>query len=242
MRAMRDVVNGRATRAASSAYRHAGLSSKDAKVAALLAGTFPVSLSHPEQMEALWQSVEEVTRVAADPANDNRVEIFAWLISLVIRLGQIIETAASALEASAARRVAFTVLLVIVPMILSHIDTDASERRMINKIEDVSEQEKDYNEKVSRKLDELNRQIFKLKSDLAKSHEVEGAYTFYVVARATPLCAAKRFHCSSVAILRPGVEVQLLERSGKWIRIAAVLNSESVAEGWVLKKYLRIRR
>ena len=77
---------------------------------------------------------------------------------------------------------------------------------------------------------------------MGQKREAEKDDTFYTVIRTVPLCAAKRYLCSPVAILPPGVEVQLLERSGKWIEIEAVLNAGTVDEGWVLKKYFRIRR
>jgi hypothetical protein len=50
----------------------------------------------------------------------------------------------------------------------------------------------------------------------------------------------KKFAGSPVALLSPGQEVEIIERDHKWVRVATYDPfSQTILEGWVLKKYLR---
>ena len=62
------------------------------------------------------------------------------------------------------------------------------------------------------------------------------------VARRVPLCATKHFnkHCS--AWLIPGMEVEMVERAGKWLQVSALIANGSVVSGWALKKYFARER
>jgi hypothetical protein len=83
-------------------------------------------------------------------------------------------------------------------------------------------------EKLENKIDEL--------SDL--QNPLRG--TFYIVERTVPLTADQRFHGTVISWLLPGQEVELIDRSGKWIRVIAYdFSTGSTDVGWVKKKYLR---
>jgi flagellar motility protein MotE (MotC chaperone) len=64
--------------------------------------------------------------------------------------------------------------------------------------------------------------------------------TFYIVIRPVPLNEGQRFHGLYICWLMPGQEVEVIERSGKWIRVITYdFSTGATHVGWVLKKYLR---
>ncbi len=100
------------------------------------------------------------------------------------------------------------------------------------------------NEVAGRKAEEQDERIASLLNEFAERLdqrlvEVDDG-TFYMARRPVPLNENKRFHGPAILWLFPGQEVELIERSGKWIRVIAYDTvSGRTHIGWVLKKYLR---
>jgi hypothetical protein len=87
--------------------------------------------------------------------------------------------------------------------------------------------------KIDRKIEEIERVC------MERSECLQGVQ-FYRVKRIVPVTDKKKYTGNRVAWLFPGQTAELVERSGKWIRVISYdFSSEENVTGWVLKKYLR---
>ena len=102
----------------------------------------------------------------------------------------------------------------------------------------ISEHENEAREGSLLILDRLTELEEKIDELSESKNAFEG--TFYVVIRPVPLNVEQRYHGGYISWLLPGQEVELIERSGKWIRVIAYdFVTGTTHIGWVMKKYLR---
>ena len=61
----------------------------------------------------------------------------------------------------------------------------------------------------------------------------------YEVERPTRLTREKRFKSDALELLSPGEIVEVIQRSGKWLKVECRKKPEAPKQGWVLKKYMK---
>lgn len=93
---------------------------------------------------------------------------------------------------------------------------------------------------LEKSLKESMEQFGTLSDRLKKQLDEGGTGAFYVVVRFVPMVEERRYHSTRITWLLPGQEVEVVERSKKWLRVIAYdLESGETHIGWVLKKYLK---
>ncbi|MHA1565047.1 MAG: hypothetical protein ACTSX7_07025 [Alphaproteobacteria bacterium] len=94
-------------------------------------------------------------------------------------------------------------------------------------------------DQLNSRVDGLPTVFEALISDLLERFEADNTAQYYIVARVVPMTEDRKYHGIRIIILLPGQEVEVVERSGKWLRVIAYgLESGETHIGWVLKKYL----
>lgn len=89
-------------------------------------------------------------------------------------------------------------------------------------------------------IDRINSRLDAVIERFEGQLEEDDAAAFYIVVRAVPMTEERRYHGAQIVWLMPGQEVEVIERSKKWLRVIAYdLESEDIHAGWVLKKYLK---
>jgi hypothetical protein len=172
-------------------------------------------------------------------ANDNAMNSIIKLLDTTLAW---IDNATTKLEANARLRLFFMAVFPLLILYASHLEFQDVSRTIQNKINSVEDQVAQAHKSENTTITLLDKKIDALAGKIAQLTNVLNAASpidekFYVIVRVTPLCAEKKFRCEPLATLFPGMGAHVLQRAGKWIRIAVILDSGVVEEGWVLKKY-----
>ena len=92
-------------------------------------------------------------------------------------------------------------------------------------------------ERLRSDLHEIDEKLANVLSTLTEIQLETRDTKFLRVKRAVPLCATKHYCRDRVALLLPGVEVEVIERSKKWVSVSVIGDDGEIISGWALKKY-----
>ena len=102
------------------------------------------------------------------------------------------------------------------------------------------ERQSEASDAINDSLGGMESRLSKLAEKVDQVLDEASAGTYYIVARPVPLNTEMRLNGPHIQVLLPGQEVELIERSGKWITVTSLdIETGKVRVGWVLKKYLR---
>ena len=209
------------------------------------------SLALSPQLSAASAAI--IDALEAEPSGDAAVPISedgAVWISRLEALFDALESAIDAVEERIDRRAllrfierVLPLLLAVYAIVFAHISSDQMNSRM-DGVESTIEEHRSETSQEHDELDEaLNESMGRLESrldalsdQLEEQREEGDSVAFYVVVRPVPLTEERRYHSARITWLLPGQEVELVERSKKWLRVIAYdLESGETHVGWVLK-------
>lgn len=138
-------------------------------------------------------------------------------------------------------------LLAVYAIVHAHISSDQVDTRLGGIEAAIEEHRVETKKAHDKQKDTLKKAIRRLESRLgaltdrlSKQREEDESVAFYIVVRSVPMTAERRYHGTRITWLLPGQEVEIVERSKKWVRVIAHdIESGEIQVGWVLKKYLK---
>ena len=125
----------------------------------------------------------------------------------------------------------------------AHVSSDQTQAgldRVESAIEEHQSESSLTHDDLKNALKESMERLDTLSDRLEEQLEEGGTGAFYIVVRSVPMTEEHRYHGTWITWLVPGQEVEVVERSKKWLRVIAYdLESGETHIGWVLKKYLK---
>ena len=135
------------------------------------------------------------------------------------------------------------VVLAVYSVWFAHVssgETQADLDRMESAIEEHQSETSEAHDNLESALKESMERLDSLSDRLEEQLEEGDTGEFYVVVRSVPMTEERRYGGTRITRLLPGQEVEVVERSKKWLRVIAYdLETGETHIGWVLKKYLK---
>lgn len=136
-----------------------------------------------------------------------------------------------------------TVLLSVYSVWYAHNSSDqtqASLDQVGSAIEEHQSETSVAHDNLESALKESMERLDSLSDRLEEQLEEGDTGEFYVVVRSVPMTEERRYRGTRITRLLPGQEVEVVERSKKWLRVIVYdLETGETHLGWVLKKYLK---
>ena len=140
-------------------------------------------------------------------------QVDEWLSSVFSKLSLVIKSTKSVLQ----KREARAEIIALVGIVLTALSPDLEE--------------------IDALVEKRIEQFAEVQSQLEKESR---AVEIYTVQRPVPLNEEQKYHGTLVLMLTEGVEVEVVSRDKKWVKVRAYDPfAQDVVEGWVKKKYLK---
>lgn len=188
--------------------------------------TQSLTLATASPLSAMQIALEEYNNLAL--ASPNTADYDASLESLIDHLDASVPDTANSYSPTAIRDYISIVIAILTLLyaVSQSISQSAQDERHHNQIMEVMT-------KKQALLEELVQQY---------GYSSAGR-TIYTVVRFTPLSSEQSFHHSRIMWLYPNQEVEAIDFDGKWVKVQAYdIQSAEIHQGWVLKKYMRLKK